>query len=75
MSTIINTPSREHHNHEDGMGIGMILGIIIAVLGVIVLFYIYGLLAIRGSNTPTTTETTNTYNVTVPDPIVPAPEN
>lgn len=74
MATIINNPSGgDHHDGEGGVGVGMILGIIVAALIVIGLFYVYGWPAIRGNNQPSPAAPTNTYNVTIPNPVAPAP--
>lgn len=48
MPTIINNPPGQTSS-EDGMGLGVILGIIFAVVIAGILFFVYGLPAIRGA--------------------------
>lgn len=60
MATVINNP-----NSEDSSGIGMLVGIVLAVL-VIILFFVYGLPAIRNSNTENPPNDIN-VNVDLPD--------
>ncbi|MDD5068601.1 MAG: hypothetical protein PHS53_04350 [Candidatus Pacebacteria bacterium] len=57
MSTIINTPG----NSSEDSGLGIILGVLIAII-VIVLFFVYGLPALRGSQTA---QPSNGINVNV----------
>jgi hypothetical protein len=47
MATVINNPG----GSEESSGLGMMIGVILAVL-VIILFFVYGLPAIRNSNAP-----------------------
>jgi len=65
MTTVINNPG----DSGDGMGMGLMLGILIIIVAV-VLFFVYGLPAIRSSKAP------NTTNITVqtPVPLTPAAE-
>lgn len=63
MTTVINSPG----NNGEGMGMGMIIGVLIAIVAII-LFFVYGLPAIRNSNTEESSNTT--INVEVP-PIIP----
>lgn len=51
MTTIVNTPPR---GDSSDSGLGLILGVIIAI-GLVVLFIVYGLPAIRQSQTPAST--------------------
>ncbi len=60
MTTIINTPPAVESSDS---GAGIILGVIIALI-VVVLFFVYGLPAIRGSTTPTSANLD--VNVTLP---------
>ncbi|MDD5050934.1 MAG: hypothetical protein PHV93_04350 [Candidatus Pacebacteria bacterium] len=57
MATIINTPGTP----SEDSGLGIVLGVLIAII-VIVLFFVYGLPAIRGNQTP---QTSNGINVNV----------
>lgn len=60
MTTIINTPPS---GESSDSGLGLILGIIIAI-GLVALFLIYGLPALRQSNN----QPSNTNVITVPVP-------
>ena len=63
MTTVINNPG-----DGEGMGIGFMIGILIVVVAVI-LFFVYGLPAIRASKSqPSTTNIT----VQVPNPVTPS---
>lgn len=59
MTTIINTPPSGENSDS---GLGLVLGIIIAI-GLVALFIIYGLPALRQSQTPS-----NTNVITIPVP-------
>lgn len=61
MATIINNPDS---GEPAGGGFGMIIGAII-VIAIIVLFFVYGLPAIRGGSSGTSSET----NVNVPESV------
>ena len=61
MTTIINTPGS--NNNGDDSGLGIIAGILIAIIA-IVLFFIYGLPAIRGNEAPKDDDVN--INVTLP---------
>jgi hypothetical protein len=63
MPTIINNPSGESDS-----GLGMVLGVIIALI-LIALFFVYGLPALRNASTPQSGGTTN-IQVEVPTPSV-----
>ena len=58
MATIINNP--DSGGNDGGGGMGMVIGIIVLVI-VLIIFFVYGLPALRGSNSGT--------NVSVPDKI------
>jgi hypothetical protein len=65
MTTVINNPG---DNSGEGAGLGLIIGLLIVIVAVI-LFFVYGLPAIRASKTePNNT----TINVEVPNPIAPS---
>lgn len=59
MATIINNPSTE----SSGSGVGTVVAIIILVLA-IMLFFLYGLPAIRGAN-----KGNNSTTIQVPDKV------
>jgi hypothetical protein len=61
MTTVINTPGSG--NNGDNSGLGMIVGILIAVIA-IALFFIYGLPAMRGNEAPK--DDSLNVNVTLP---------
>ena len=60
MTTIVNTP----RSGESDSGLGLILGIIIAI-ALVVLFIVYGLPALRNNQAPAEQPGTN-INVTLP---------
>lgn len=62
MATIINNPPNQ--NSDEGMGVGLIVGIVITVL-VVFLFAVYGLPLFQ-SNEATKTPATQKVEVTVP---------
>lgn len=67
MATIVNNPGP---SNTDGSGVGMVIGIILAII-VIALFIIYGVPAMRGGNTGPSTPTGGTnanINVQIPVP-------
>lgn len=64
MTTVINNPG---NGNGEGMGLGFMIGILIVIVAVI-LFFVYGLPAIRaGKDQPNTTN----INVQVPNPMAP----
>jgi len=65
MTTIINTPGGS--NGDSGSGLGLIIGVLVAI-GLVVLFVVYGLPALRNNQKPSSTN----INVTIPDVIPPA---
>lgn len=72
MATIVNNPQPgDNRTVESGDGIGIIAGVIIAIL-LIVLFVVYGLPALNGRNQATTPTPGTDVNVTLPTPS-PAP--
>ena len=66
MTTVINTPPAGDNGDS---GAGIILGVIVAIV-IIVLFFVYGLPAIRGANN-TEPRTTN-INVQIPTSEMPS---
>ena len=60
MTTIINTPPSGSNSDS---GLGLILGVLIAI-ALVALFFVYGLPAIRKSQTPN--NTTNIITIPVP---------
>ncbi len=65
MTTIINGTG---DNSGEGMGLGLIIGLLIVIVAV-VLFFVYGLPAIRANKSePNTTN----INVQVPNPVAPS---
>lgn len=69
MTTIINTPPS---GNSSDSGLGLILGVLIAI-GLVALFFVYGIPAIRKSQTPN--NTTNIINIPVPTGATETPEN
>ena len=63
MNTVINNPGS---NSGNGDAAGMVIGILI-VLVLVVLFFVYGLPAIRNTN-PETPDTTN-IQIDIPSPV------
>jgi hypothetical protein len=63
MTTVVNTPGTT----DNGSGWGFFLGIIVLIVAII-LFFIYGLPAIRNNNRGEAPRTTN-INVEVPNPL------
>lgn len=61
MATIVNTPSG---SHEDS-GMGLIVGVIVAIL-VVLLFFVYGLPALRGTPAANDNGTSASINVDLP---------
>jgi hypothetical protein len=62
MATIVNTPN----GSSEDSGLGLILGILLALV-LIFLFFVYGLPAIRGGDNPVDRDTT--INVDIPNPL------
>ena len=48
MTTVVNSPGNAS---GDSAGVGMIIGILLAIV-IVILFFVYGLPAMRGSATP-----------------------
>ena len=61
MATVINNPDSGDHS---GGGAGMIIGAVILVL-VLIIFFVYGLPAIRGTNKGTTVNVPDKIDVNV----------
>lgn len=64
MATIINNPANQ--GADDGMGVGMILGLLIAGILAVFVFFTYGLPYFN--NTPAQNPPTQKIEVTLPDP-------
>lgn len=64
MATIINNPANQ--GADDGMGVGMILGILIVGLLAVFVFFTYGLPYFN--NAPTEKPTSQQIEITLPDP-------
>ena len=67
MATVINNPGNTTSDDGAGVGLGMIVGIILAVV-VIALLAIYGIPALRISSAPTQPAGATNINVTLPNP-------
>jgi len=75
MATIINSPQGDPgHPADEGMGVGMIFGIIVTVLIILVIFFMYGWPAITGYyQQPAPQPAPTNINVTIPNPPPPPP--
>ncbi len=67
MATIINNPGDSRPVVEDGSGVGVVVGLIIAVI-LVILFFLFAWPAIQGNTaaTPSTSNPGVNVNVTLP---------